>query len=129
MDETVTPFECGLAWTVHFEPARAFIGRAALEAQRAAGVRRQRVGVVLAARGVLRDGAPVLQRGREVGVLTSGGFGPTVGRGIGLARVEAGVQGACTVRIRDRELPACVVNPPFVREGALRVELPPLAAG
>jgi aminomethyltransferase len=129
MDETVTPFECGLAWTVHFEPARQFIGRAALEAQRAAGVRRQRVGVVLAARGVLRDGAPVLQHGREVGVLTSGGFGPTVGRGIGLARVEAGVQGACTIRIRDRELPACVVNPPFVREGVLRVELPPLAAG
>ncbi|MDD3651112.1 glycine cleavage system aminomethyltransferase GcvT [Immundisolibacter sp.] len=127
MDETVTPLECGLAWTVHFDPARPFIGRAALEAQRAAGVRRQRVGVVLACRGVLRDGAPVLQHGREVGVLTSGGFGPTVGRGIGLARVEVGVQGACTIRIRDRELPACVVNPPFVREGVLRVELPPLA--
>ncbi len=127
MDETVTPLECGLAWTVHLEPGRDFIGRAALDAQRAAGVARVRAGLVLACRGVLRDGAPVLQDGRQVGVLTSGGFGPTVGRGIGLARVEAGLEGACTIRIRDRELPARVVDPPFVRDGALRVELPPLA--
>ncbi len=128
MDDTVTPLECGLGWTVHWEPAqRDFIGRAALAAQRAAGPDRQRAGVVLACRGVLRDGAPVLQEGRQIGHLTSGGFGPTVGRGIGLARVEAGAGGACTIRIRDRELPARFVNPPFVREGALRVDLPPLA--
>jgi aminomethyltransferase len=127
MDETVSPLECGLAWTVHFDQARDFIGRAALDAQRAAGVMRVRAGVVLASRGVLRDGAPVLQGGRQVGVLTSGGFGPTVGRGIGLARVEVGLKGACTIRIRDRELPARVVDPPFVRDGALRIELPPLA--
>jgi aminomethyltransferase len=128
MDDTVTPLECGLGWTVHWEPAqRDFIGRAALAAQRAAGPDRQRAGVVLACRGVLRDGAPVLQGGRQIGHLTSGGFGPTVGRGIGLARVEAGASGACTIRIRDRELPARFVNPPFVREGALRVDLPPLA--
>ena len=131
MDEAVSPLECGLAWTVHFDagldPGRDFIGRAVLDAQRAAGVARVRAGVVLACRGVLRDGAPVLQNGREIGLLTSGGFGPSVGRGIGLARVEAGVEGACTIRIRDRELPARIVNPPFVRDGALRVELPPLA--
>jgi aminomethyltransferase len=127
MDDTVTPLECGLGWTVHWEPAqRDFIGRAALAAQRAAGPARQRAGVVLACRGVLRDGAPVLQDGRPIGHLTSGGFGPTVSRGIGLARVEAGAGGACTIRIRDRELPARFVNPPFVRDGALRVALPPL---
>lgn len=131
MDETVTPLECGLAWTVHFDagldPGRDFIGRAVLDTQRAAGVTRVRAGVVLACRGVLRDGAPVLQDGRQVGVLTSGGFGPTVGCGIGLARVEAGSEGACTIRIRDRELPAYFVDPPFARDGALRVQLPPLA--
>lgn len=131
MDEAVSPLECGLAWTVHFDseldPGRDFIGRAALDAQRAAGVTRVRAGVVLACRGVLRDGAPVLHGGRQVGVLTSGGFGPTVGRGIGLARVEAGVGGVCTIRIRDRELPARFIDPPFVRDGALRVVLPPLA--
>ncbi|WP_448509269.1 glycine cleavage system aminomethyltransferase GcvT [Immundisolibacter sp.] len=128
MDDTITPLECGLGWTVHWEPAqRDFIGRAALAAQRAAGPGRQRAGVVLACRGVLRDGAPVLQDGRPIGHLTSGGFGPTIGRGIGLARVQAGASGACTIRIRDRELPARFVNPPFVREGAPRVDLPPLA--
>jgi aminomethyltransferase len=128
MDDTITPLECGLGWTVHWEPReRDFIGRAALAAQRAAGPGRQRGGVVLACRGVLRDGAPVLQDGRPIGHLTSGGFGPTIGRGIGLARVLAGAGGVCTIRIRDRELPARFVNPPFVREGVLRVDLPPLA--
>ena len=127
MDETTTPLECGLGWTVHWDPQeRDFIGRAALAAQRAAGPGQQRAGVVLACRGVLRDDAPVFQDGRQLGHLTSGGFAPTIGRGIGLARVQAGARGACTIRIRDRELPARFVNPPFVRDGALRVDLPPL---
>ncbi len=127
MDETITPLECGLAWTVHWEPPhRDFIGQAALAARRTAGPAQQRAGVVLACRGVLRDDAPVFQEGRQIGHLTSGGFGPTVGRGIGLARVETGAEGVCTIRIRDRDLPGQLVTPPFVREGALRLELPPL---
>ncbi len=128
MDDAVTPLECGLGWTVHWEPPqRDFIGRNALAAQRATGPSRQRAGVVLACRGVLRDGAPVFQHGQQIGLLTSGGFGPSVGRGIGLARVTAGANGACTIRIRERDLPAQLLAPPFVREGALRVDLPLLA--
>jgi aminomethyltransferase len=45
MDETVTPLESGLAWTVDLREPRAFIGRAALEQQQAAGNLRQLVGL------------------------------------------------------------------------------------
>ena len=56
MDESISPLECGLNWTVAWEPAnRDFIGRAALETQKADPERRRFVGLVLEDKGVLRN--------------------------------------------------------------------------
>ena len=127
MDESTSPLEAGLAWTVAFEPAdRDFIGRAALERQREAGVAREQVGLVLADRGVLRDGQTVHCAGGD-GITTSGTFSPTLGRAIALALVPAGTAeagGRCEVAVRNKRLSAAVVKPPFVRNGQARVELP-----
>ena len=60
MDDTVSPYEAALAWTVSLDADRAFIGRAALEAQKAAGVPRQMVGLVMDEKGVLRHGQTVI---------------------------------------------------------------------
>ena len=46
MDDTVSPYEAALAWTVALDEGRDFIGRAVLEAQKAAGVPRQMIGLV-----------------------------------------------------------------------------------
>jgi aminomethyltransferase len=55
MDESTSPLESGLGWTVAWEPAdRDFIGRSALERQRGAGPARKLVGLLLEDRGVLR---------------------------------------------------------------------------
>ncbi len=122
MDETVSPLECGLAWTVAWEPAqRAFIGRDALERQRAAGVARRQVGLVLDSRGVLRHDQPVHNDAGGVGVITSGGFSPALGRSVALALVPADTGDRCTVDIREREYPVRVVRPPFVRHGKVLV--------
>ncbi len=126
MDETVTPLEAGLGWTVAWEPAgRAFVGREALEAQRRAGVPRARTGLVLEGRGVMRAGAEVLdEAGRSLGTVTSGGFGPTVGRSVALARVAAPTPppGArVQVLLRGRPHPARIARPPFVRGGRVRL--------
>jgi aminomethyltransferase len=120
MDETTTPLESALAWTVAFMPGRAFIGRAALEAQRAAGVPRKLVGLVLQERGVLRSHQPVLAEA-GAGEVTSGTFSPTMQRAIALARVPAATGASCEVEIRGKRLPATVVKPPFVRNGEIRV--------
>ncbi|GIX32957.1 MAG: aminomethyltransferase [Lysobacterales bacterium] len=123
MDETVSPLECGLAWTVVFDPPdRDFIGRRALERQREEGLRRELAGVVLPSGGILRSGTPI-ETPLGPGLVTSGGFGPTVGCSIGLARVPAGAGDALIARLRDRELPLRRVKPPFAREG--RSLLPP----
>jgi len=123
MTEDTSPLESGLGWTVAWEPAdRDFIGREALERQRAAGVPRRLVGLVLEDRGVLRGHQKVHTSAGE-GEITSGGFGPTVGRSVALARVPAA--GArdefVDVEVRDRRLRARVVKPPFVRQGKVLI--------
>ncbi len=117
MDESVTPYEAGLAWTVALDEGRDFIGRAALEAQKAAGAARQMSALVLDEKGVLRHGQPVATAA-GAGEILSGTFSPTLGKAIALARVPAGEPGAVTVDIRGRQLPVRVVKYPFVREGA-----------
>jgi len=124
MDESTTPLESGLGWTVAWQPEeRRFIGREALEAQRARGVARRLVGLVLEGRGVLRDHQKVHAGDAGDGEITSGSFSPTLGRAIALARVPAGTGDRCTVEVRGRELAARVVEPPFVRNGRVLVEL------
>ncbi len=123
MDETTTPLVSGLGWTVAWEPAdRDFVGRAALERQRAVGVPQTFVGLVLEERGVLRGHQHVYADDREIGQITSGTFSPTLNRAIALARVETGVGAHCQVDIRGKRLPARVVKPPFVRHGRALIE-------
>jgi aminomethyltransferase len=118
MDEAVTPLECGLGWTVAWEPAeRRFIGREALEQQRARGVPRRQLGLILQGQGVLRAGQRVHCAELGEGLVTSGGFSPTLGRSIALARVPAATGTSCEVEIRGRPVAASVVKPPFVRQG------------
>jgi aminomethyltransferase len=118
MDESVTPVESGLTWTVAFDPAdREFIGRSALEALRSRGVPRKLVGLVLEERGVLRGHQKVVVPGIGEGEITSGTFSPTLERSIAFARVPAATTDRVQVDIRGKLLPARVVKYPFVRNG------------
>ena len=120
MDDTVSPYEAGLAWTVAMDEGRDFIGRNALEQQLASGDARQTVGLVMDDKGVLRHGQKVLTAAGE-GEILSGTFSPTIGKAVALARVPAGELGDVRVDIRGREVPVRVVKYPFVREGACLV--------
>jgi aminomethyltransferase len=118
MDESVSPFEAGLAWTVDLKTPREFIGRAALEQQRARGGLRQLVGLRLLQPGVLRAHQKV-KTAHGAGEITSGTYSPTLGFSIALARVPAGVAvgDTVTVELRGKDAPAAVVKYPFVRHG------------
>lgn len=119
MDESTTPLESGLGWTIAWEPAdRRFIGRAPLETQRAQGVPRKLVGLVLEGKGVLR-GHQQVHCASGAGEITSGSFSPTLNQSIALARVPASVAvgDRVDVIIRDKPVPARVVKYPFVRNG------------
>ena len=130
MDETVTPYEAALGWTVALDAGadgqpRDFTGRAVLEAQQASGAPRQMIGLVMDEKGVLRHGQRVLTDHGD-GEILSGTFSPTLGKAIAFARVPA--QGAAgnvrvdgvRVDIRGKEVPVRVVKFPFVREGQVQ---------
>ncbi len=124
MDDSVSPLESGLGWTVAWEPAdREFIGRVALEKQRDTGNLRRFVGLVLEGKGVLRGHQRVVVDGVGEGEITSGGFSPTMERSIALARVPAGDYTAAKVDIRGKLQDVRIVKTPFVRNGQVRVEL------
>lgn len=116
MDENVTPWEASLAWTIALDAGRDFVGRKALEAQKAAGVPRVMVGLVMDEKGVLRHGQKVLTPQGE-GEILSGSFAPTLNKSVAFARVPAGVTDNVRVDIRGREVPVRVVKFPFVRDG------------
>lgn len=121
MDESVSPLQCGLESAVAWQPEqRDFIGREALRRQQAAGGLPRFAGLVLAEKGVLRNGLRVKCDGGE-GVITSGGYSPTLQKGIALARLPAACQGLCQVELRGRWRPAHIVPPCFVRHGKVRV--------
>ena len=118
MDETLTPLESGLSWTVALEPAdRDFIGRSALEKQRSAGNLASFTGLILEGKGVLRGHQKLFAGERKVGEVTSGGFSPTLDRSIAMARVSADAGDDLTVDIRGKRLPVRRVKMPFARNG------------
>ena len=78
MDDTVSPYEAALGWTVALDEGRDFIGRGVLERQHADGAPRQMIGIVMDEKGVLRHGQKVLTAGGE-GEVLSGTVSPTLG--------------------------------------------------
>lgn len=116
MDDSVTPLESNLAWTVAFDPQdRDFIGREVLEKQQQT-LKQQLVGLVLEEKGVLRNHQKVITK-NGAGEITSGSFSPTLGHAIALARIPVNSGENCQVEIRDKLVPVRIVKPPFVRHG------------
>jgi aminomethyltransferase len=117
LGETITPLQAGLAWAVKFEKPD-FTGRAALERQRDGGAFARIVGLVMEGRVPARAGYTVLHDGRAVGAITSGSLGPSVGRNIATALVDAEFTAPGTklsVEIRSAAHAAEVVTLPFYK--------------
>ncbi|AGC44814.1 glycine cleavage system aminomethyltransferase T [Myxococcus stipitatus DSM 14675] len=118
IDDTHTALEAGLGWIVKLDKA-AFIGKDALVAQKAAGVKRKLVGLELTGAGIPRHGYPILKEGVRVGEVTSGTMGPSVKKpiGIGYVPTELAAEGSTfDVEIRGRAVPAVVVKTPFLKK-------------
>ena len=111
----ITPLQAGLGWVVGWGKG-GFRGRAALEAERAAGPSRRLRGIALEGRRPPREGQPVLVGGEPAGAVTSGNFSPILERGIALAfvRPELGIGTEVTVDLRGTEAPGAIVATPFV---------------
>jgi aminomethyltransferase len=119
LDETTSPVEAGLAWTI--PPRRraegGFPGAGRVLGELAGGAARRRVGIKPAGRTLAREGAEIFKDGNAIGRVTSGGFGPTVGGPIAMGYVErrhAEPDTAVSIAVRDKDIEAKVHALPFV---------------
>ncbi len=123
IDETTTPVEAGLAWSIRRRRGEegGFPGAEAIRRQLAEGPPRRRVGLRPLGRAPVREGAAIRgPSGKRVGAVTSGGFGPTVGGPVAMGYVEASLAApgtALELELRGRGAPAEVTALPFVPPG------------
>ena len=115
IDTTTNPLEAGLGWVV--KPAKGeFVGKASIEAARAKSVTRKLVGFEMVEPSVPRHGYSLRAKGAPVGVVTSGSFGPSVERYIGMGYLPtslSAVDSEVDVEIRGKLQRARVVRTPF----------------
>lgn len=117
IDDTTTPFEARLGWTIKLDKGP-FIGREALVEAKSKGSPRKLVGFEITGRGIAREGYSVLVDGASVGTVTSGTFSPTLEKAIGMAYVPsdlAGIGRELEIDRRGRRLAAVQVKLPFYK--------------
>lgn len=126
IDETTTPIEANLAWSIQ-KRRRAeggFPGAAVIQRQLAEGVSRKRVGLKPDGKAPARAHTLITdENGREIGEITSGGFGPSIGAPIAMGYVETASSAAgrqVKLMVRGKALDAKVVDLPFVKQSYKR---------
>jgi len=114
----ITPLQAGLSWVIAWNKED-FAGKGALEIERDNGLTRRLVGITIEGRRPAREGAAVSVAGRQVGVVTSGNFSPTLGHAIALAFVEASVDmgSAVDIDVRGSTITGIVTSTRFVHRG------------
>lgn len=116
MTESVSPLEVPYSWIV--DAHKEFVGKTALMARKNSGIGNKLVGIEMTGRGIARHGYKVFHDQREIGIITSGTFSPTLNKAIGLAFVDMAYSAPdteITVAIRDTMTPAKIVKLPFYK--------------
>ena len=118
IDETTTPLEAGIGWTVKMDKAE-FVGKEALEKQKKEGLKRKLAGFVMVDQAIPRHGFDISDiNGAKIGRVTSGSYSPSLKENIGLAYLEKPHDALGTeilVAVRSKPRLARVVDTPFLK--------------
>ncbi|MEX2225699.1 MAG: glycine cleavage system aminomethyltransferase GcvT [Dehalococcoidia bacterium] len=117
IDTTTNPYEAGLGWLVSLRDGADFIGRGALEQIKRDGVTQRLSHLRANGRGVIRDTYPVMKDRKQVAIVASGGFSPTLGVSIAMAYLPLDLTPEGTtldIDVRGRMVPVEVVPRPFI---------------
>jgi aminomethyltransferase len=116
MDESVSPLEVPYSWIVDLK--KNFMGSEALRAKQNSGIKKKLAGLEMTGRGIARHGYKVFKGGKEIGVVTSGTFSPTLNKAIGMAFIDIDFSAPDTqieIGIRDTMTAAKIVKLPFYK--------------
>ena len=120
LNDTISPIEAGLQWSIakRRRTEGGFIGAHRVQRELLGGVSRKRVGIKPEGRAPDREGTEIHdESGRKIGVVTSGGFGPTVNGPVAMGYVETAYAALDTkvhLLVRGTPMPAIIVKLPFV---------------
>ena len=115
IDATTNPLEAGLGWITRLDKGN-FIGRDAVLALKERGAVRKLIGFEMMDKGIPRQGYPILHKGNQVGLTTSGNYSPMLEWGIGLGYLPVNLSSIGTelaLDLRGRQRPIRVVETPF----------------
>lgn len=118
LSKDITPLEAGIGFVVKLKKENDFIGKAALTAQKEAGVPRKSVGIEMIDKGIPRHGYAVYKGDEKIGEVTTGTQSPTLKKNIGLALLAADHQelgSEVDVEIRNKRLKAKIITAPFYK--------------
>lgn len=118
IDQTTNPIEAGLGWITKLNKGE-FVGRGVAARVKEEKPSRKLVGFEMQERAIPRQHYPIIVDGRTVGEVTSGTSSPTLGKGIGMGYVESAYAtpgSTIFIGVRDKQVPATVVRPPFVKK-------------
>jgi len=116
MDETTSPLEAGLGWTVKLDK-KDFVGKNALVAQMDGGLSRKFIGLRIHEKRIARKGCEILDAGQPVGTVTSGAYAPFLKESLAMGYVKAELAEPgrqLSVSMRGRTVSASVVKLPFL---------------
>lgn len=117
IDDSTTPLEAPLSWTVKFDKEN-FIGKEALLNQKEKGLEKVLKGFEIQSRSIARHGDKIFKDDEEVGYITSGTKSPTLGKSIALGYIKkekAKPGEEFVVKSHKKELKAKIVKLPFYR--------------
>lgn len=126
MDDTISPISANLLWSISKvrrpdgERSGGYPGAAVIESQLRQGAKEKRVLLDVEGRAPVREGVDIVDAsGATIGRVSSGGFGPSVGRPIVMAYVStAAVESgeAIFASVRGKQLPLTIRQSPFVEQ-------------
>jgi aminomethyltransferase len=122
IDKTTDPISAGLGWIVKLDKGD-FIGHDKVDAVKANKPESKLVAFEMDEKAIPRKDYTILQDSAEVGRVTSGGFSPSLQKGIGLGYVKREISkagNAIAILIRGKGAPATIIKPPFYKHGTHR---------
>ncbi|HAP35479.1 MAG TPA: glycine cleavage system aminomethyltransferase GcvT [Bacteroidetes bacterium] len=118
IDQTTNPIEANLGWITKLNKGE-FVAKSILEKTKADGPKRKLVGMMLNEKAVPRHGYALLVNGKNIGVVTSGTFSPSLEKGIAMGYVDiphTEVGSKIAIDVRGKMIDATVVALPFLKK-------------
>ena len=120
MDESISPYECGLDWVVGASDHQEFIGKDSVMDKKKS-IEQKVVCIEMRDKCIPRRGYRLISRGDDVGYISSGSFSPNLKKGIAMAFIDTDKINSNDIRVkvRDKLFSADIIKAPFLKETSL----------